>query len=703
MNSTDELSKLQAAAERAKAGYHHEEAVALYSHALELKEANGLADPELEYALRDGRAQSNTMLADMEAALADHQIMVNLADSQLGDMPRLIEALIKRSESVHRLGDIEQRHTDLDRALSLARELGDLGLQVDALIELIDHKIEASAFDEAREQLDEAIRLSRELGDPIREAHTLRVDTFFHRMTGRPQAFVEKYEELLTAYRVTGDRYWEGRGLIAVGANSADYGSKRDYNHQALECFRQIGDRSYQIPCLNNLTFIYGLLGLYPRAIAFGEEAIKMARATRLRSNLCYLTANTAYAYLALGQFNTAEAHLQESAQLAQELGWPGIAQFAYLALGRLAFLRGDYDQAGETLGANAAALDALTMCEVALALAWQGASCLALGDIDLARRYTRAAVDSRTENPGAVLEHPAQEIWWWRYLALAAPRLPEEDQATLSESGPDDQDVEAWLALDQARTEMLAPIDSLSDNGLRRNYFSKIAVNRWLIRCWLAEARARGHSLEPLTSNLTRRADLGSQFQRLLDIGVRLNTRELTGDLAEFILDELVELTGAERAAVILSDGDNYRLAAQSLPLLTNHFLQIDTTRDDVSTGLALLTEIEPMLDETGFKRHGLMRFTPQEAAELDQTSILCQTLVTQNKVVGWIYADLPGIYGRFTPEDQKLVSMLANQAAVAVENADWAGTLELKVDQSSTVSKKDWPPNLTSRPSTT
>ncbi|HET6444190.1 MAG TPA: GAF domain-containing protein, partial [candidate division Zixibacteria bacterium] len=683
MNATEELSRLQAAAERAQAGYHHEKAVALYSQALVLQEAEGLADPELEYALRGGRAHSNNMLVNNEAALADYQIMVNLADNDLADQPRLITALIKLSESKYRLGDMDKRLIDLDRALGLARELGNRGLQVDALMELVADKLEASAFDQAWEQLEEAFRLSRELGDPMRQAHILRNEIYFYRIIGRSQPFDEKYEQILASYRTSGDRYWEGRGLLTIGANSSDYGLKRDYSHQALECFRQIGDRYWQIPSLNNLTFIYGLLGLYPRAIAFGEEAIKIARATRLRPNLCYLTANAAYAYLAQGQFNTAEAYLLESAQIAQDMGWQGLEQEAYMAVGRLAFLQGDYYQANERLGECARGLEKLELADAALALAWQGAACSALGEIDQARRLTRSAADHRTAQPEAILEHPSQEIWWWRYLALIAPRLPEEGQSALSGAGPDNQDKEAWLALDQARMEMLDSIDSLSDNGLRRNYFNKIAVNRWVIHCWLVEAQARGHSLEPLTSNLTRRADLESQFQRLLDIGVRLNTRELTGDLAQFILDELVELTGAERAAVVLPDGDSKRLAAQSLPTMTNLYLQLSETGDDISAGQALLSVIEPLLDETGLKRHGLMRYTPQNAAELDQTSILCVPLVTQNQMVGWIYADLPGIYGRFTSEDHKLVNVLANQAAVAIENANWAATLEERVEQ--------------------
>jgi hypothetical protein len=117
----------------------------------------------------------------------------------------------------------------------------------------------------------------------------------------------------------------------------------------------------------------------------------------------------------------------------------------------------------------------------------------------------------------------------------------------------------------------MLSTIDSLDDNGLRRNYFNKIAVNRWLIPTWLAEARARKHDLAELTDQLTRSGNIQPQLRRLLDIGVRMNARgersETPDDLAAFILDELVELSGADRAAVVLAVGEERRLAAWSLP----------------------------------------------------------------------------------------------------------------------------------------
>ncbi len=54
---------------------------------------------------------------------------------------------------------------------------------------------------------------------------------------------------------------------------------------------------------------------------------------------------------------------------------------------------------------------------------------------------------------------------------------------------------------------------------------------------------------------------------------------------------------------------------------------------------------------------------------------------LVAQNQLIGFVYADIEGAFGRFTDADRDLLAMLAAQAAVALDNAQWAQGLELKV----------------------
>ena len=87
------------------------------------------------------------------------------------------------------------------------------------------------------------------------------------------------------------------------------------------------------------------------------------------------------------------------------------------------------------------------------------------------------------------------------------------------------------------------------------------------------------------------------------------------------------------------------------------------------------------PWLTEARDTREVSLRHGPQGAAEVNQRSCLVAPLVVQNRVTGFIYADIDGAFGRFGEIDRDLLAMLAGQAAVALDNAQWAQGLERKV----------------------
>ena len=63
---------------------------------------------------------------------------------------------------------------------------------------------------------------------------------------------------------------------------------------------------------------------------------------------------------------------------------------------------------------------------------------------------------------------------------------------------------------------------------------------------------------------------------------------------------------------------------------------------------------------------------------------SAIAVPLVFQNQSLGVLYGDMREVFGRFNQTDVDLLTILANQAAVALENANWTHTLEQKVADS-------------------
>ena len=101
-----------------------------------------------------------------------------------------------------------------------------------------------------------------------------------------------------------------------------------------------------------------------------------------------------------------------------------------------------------------------------------------------------------------------------------------------------------------------------------------------------------------------------------------------------------------------------------------------------------AVKTAALPLLREAQISWQPVLRAADGEVPEgelavLHQRSVIALPLVSQGKVRGLLYGDLRHVFGRFDDRDIDLLSLLANQAAAALENADWTQSLEEKVTQ--------------------
>ena len=191
------------------------------------------------------------------------------------------------------------------------------------------------------------------------------------------------------------------------------------------------------------------------------------------------------------------------------------------------------------------------------------------------------------------------------------------------------------------------------------------------------AQSSARGwHTLRSTSCSKAKReahlagaANLREPFERLVDTGLRLNELRSADELQTFLVDEATELTGAERLLLVLESPDGPRIAGSLLP--------------DGEEPEALLQAILPSLDDVRRTRTVDLRYAPEGAPTLEQRSHLVAPLVAQNVVLGFLYADLDGAFGRFHDTDRDLFGMLASQAAVALDNARFAEGLERKVEE--------------------
>ncbi|MBL8340185.1 MAG: response regulator [Rubrivivax sp.] len=239
------------------------------------------------------------------------------------------------------------------------------------------------------------------------------------------------------------------------------------------------------------------------------------------------------------------------------------------------------------------------------------------------------------------------------------------------NEANPSAQGTEADEALVQACQMRCAGNADLGNEGPHRTVHNKLPVARGLLADWREPARRRGLPREEREAPLAGRADIGEPFERLVGSGLRLQEIRSEAELHEFIVDEVTELIGAERVLVVLEAGGAPAgaIGASLVPA--------------GESAPALLAAIGPWLDEGRRTRAAALRHGPDGEQTIDQRSCLVVPLTVQRELLGFIYADLQGLHGRFDDGDTHLLTVLAAQAALTLANLRTAAGLQRQVEE--------------------
>ena len=167
------------------------------------------------------------------------------------------------------------------------------------------------------------------------------------------------------------------------------------------------------------------------------------------------------------------------------------------------------------------------------------GSAILVLEGWQAAQPFTAEAVSILEKQGNQSSDLPVQESWWRHYQVLRVA----------ASSGDHLAETHAHLVLARARQLTLVGIARVGDAGLRRTYLNKVIINREII---LESARWSLEHGQPVEEETVLAGNLQEQLKRLLAIGVRMNEQRSVQSLLKFIMEQLIELTGAERAALV-------------------------------------------------------------------------------------------------------------------------------------------------------
>ena len=629
-----------------------------HAQAIELATA-ALATTSLSVSSRldllDLRSESFIAQGDLERAGADAEAMLDLADraktAAFKAQARNRLALVQT-----RKGEIKAAIASANAALKAARQSKHVALEAMSLFRLAEAQFRNRVdFEKSARNAVRASELFHALRRSADEGRALWVLSVARNGQGRAAESVEAANAALALCRQAGDLYGTGNALNMLVFNEADISAQSKLLHQALADFEAAGYVERQGMITGNLGITYRDLGLYRRARRLELKAQAIYRRTGARAAQGNNLGVLAETEMAMGHLDSARTYVAEMAELVEALGEPQLAATVPIINGRLALREGDaatalhhFERAERlTRGGELVAFEINALIGV-------GQASLALKKPRAALSATRRATELHRAHELAALDSMSPpSVWWSHSRALQANKRAQAGRE----------------ALEMAYQFMLKGIASLSDEGLRRNYLNKIEAHREIVHAWLKDARRRRLSPQRRAAHLIGEANLREPFERLVDTGMRLNELRSAAELHEFLIDEATELSGAERMLMVLETPEGLQLAGSLVP-----------RGEDAQ---AVLRDITPALVDVRRARVVSLTYSPEAASELDQRSHIIAPLIAQRQLLGYLYADLDGAFGRLRESDRDLLGMLASQAAVALDNAQWSQGLEQKVEE--------------------
>lgn len=669
-----EITMLVQKAGKAKSGYDYQTALNFYQQAQDSLEklfhkngADEKAILEYQYEIHDGRAECFNWMAETSRELEELNTLAGFAQ-KIGERSREVNILNRKVEALFGVGDIDGGEKLAIRARRLAKDTSDKREEAKSLWLLSQAQFLRGATGDAKTNGELSLALYREAGDLSGQSRVLRSLAFNGIRSGESKNVKQYADQALDLARQAGDRRAEAGSLNVLGIISSDVSQTRDNYKQALEIFSTIGDVGGQKTIANNLGLLFWRLGLYRQANYYAVQAEKSSRKLGNKIGLAVSLDGVGRTWFELGDLEKAEEAFQEGYALSREYGSAFDVAACLFGLGRVALQRRNYPQALKHFKEVTNVLKGSgEIPEVAVIFAYIGATYLHMGDLDRADSHTSTAVQRllATDPNTDLLD---QDVWWSRYQVMKT--LSSKQQKSKQNPGKNQN---LWLVLDKARVTMMESIATVSDIGLRRNYLTRVPVNRNITEEWARTFHSRPE-FKQFTRPAVSTANLQEQFKRLSEIGSRLSDQRDPEKLPDFILNEVVELNGAERVFVATraANGDLDVVSwiglsrEQSHQILDEHRSQIDQAID---TRYSVL-------------KQGVGRTPEGEIPELHLRSVLVVPLVSQSQVLGLIYADLRQIFGAFNQNDVDLLTVLANQAASALESANWTRTLEQRVE---------------------
>jgi signal transduction histidine kinase len=169
---------------------------------------------------------------------------------------------------------------------------------------------------------------------------------------------------------------------------------------------------------------------------------------------------------------------------------------------------------------------------------------------------------------------------------------------------------------------------------------------------------------------NLITQTKLLERYERLISISQRMNSTFEVRSLLGMIIDAAKELTDTEAASILLIDPSSGDLRFEAAPNIKPHEMERITVPLDGSIAGWIVKHGEPRVIHDVTKEPEFYNRV-DDAIAFKTRSLLGVPMRAHDKVIGVLEALNKNDDNEFYPDDIETLTALANQAAIAIENA--------------------------------
>jgi serine/threonine-protein kinase PknK len=629
--------------------------------------ADALGDPELQLTaarLEQAAGKGRTARERLEALLRT-----------ASDPGLAVRVRLELGACQLKLGNVAEAVAQLERALSASADVRQRAQVADLLSQaLCKQGAYARALEVAEGALEECtcprLRADLEEAAGVALGYLGRLAQARERLDSAAASF----ERQPAARRQT--RSLGARALVCYQMGDlAD--AARDYAH-ALELAQSHALSDQVALAALNCGAVCHQRGQWAEALGCYERGMRMAVAMGQASSEAHLRFNLAKLYADLGLGARAERCLERCEELCRSAGLPLVQAAAEAVRGELGLLQGDvaaarraYTAAREQFQQQQSIrecaevelhLGELALCErsVDQAAAHLERAALHLQaapakDVVARLSLTRARHLLATGNPRQAASLAAE-------AARSAHQLEQADlegEAQLLEA-------EAWLA---QGSELL----SRKHRTLAQEVWEQCvaALPAALRDAFWQHPKRRAAVREQSAQHGGAGSEREHKLELLVDIFRRLNSSLKTEQVLERAMDAAIELSGAERGFVLLSDAARGERRLRVAVARNVDREQLERSHLKFSRAIAeqVVATGEPVVTASAQTDD---RFSGHESVHaMHLQSVICVPVVSPAGLLGALYLDNRFQTGRFSSQDVDLVLAFADQVAIALNNA--------------------------------